>query len=165
MDTHKSEDIVGKPSCIQREYLADAQDATDQEHELTLLQAIKIYPKAIGWSLILSTTLIMEGYDTKLVNSLFAQPAFKEAYGNRQANGSYEIPASWQTGLMNGSSVGQVVGLLIAGYISERFGFRKTMIGGLIITICFIFIQFFASSLIVLEVAQILLGTFNLKFH
>ncbi|KFY15285.1 hypothetical protein V492_02102 [Pseudogymnoascus sp. VKM F-4246] len=158
MDIHKSDNGVEKLSSVQREYLADAEDANNQEHELTLLQAVKIYPKAVGWSLVLSTTLIMEGYDTKLVNSLFAQPAFQEAYGNQQPDGSYQISAPWQTGLMNGTTVGQIVGLLIAGYISERFGFRKTMITALIVTICFIFIQFFATGLIMLEVAQILLG-------
>lgn len=165
MDIPKSAEAIEKLSCVQKEYLADAQDANNQEHELTLLQAIKVYPKAVGWSLILSTTLIMEGYDTKLMNSLFAQPAFQEAYGNLQADGSYEISASWQAGLMNGSTAGQIVGLLIAGYISERFGFRKTMITALIITICFIFIQFFATGLIMLEVAQILLGAFNNKYR
>lgn len=143
---------------VQQEVLATAQDANNQEHELSLLQAIKLYPKAVGWSILLSTALVMEGYDTKLIASLFAQPAFQEAYGIQQEDSSYQIPASWQAGLTNGSACGQVFGLMIAGYITERFGFRKTMISGLSVLMGFIFIQFFAPSLPVLEVAQILMG-------
>lgn len=143
---------------VQQEVLATAQDANNQEHGLSLLQAIKLYPKAVGWSVLLSTALVMEGYDTKLVSSLFAQPAFKEAYGVQQEDGSYQIPAPWQAGLTNGSACGQIIGLMIAGHITERFGFRKTMMSGLSVLTGFIFVQFFAPSLPVLEVAQILMG-------
>jgi MFS transporter, SP family, general alpha glucoside:H+ symporter len=163
MDTRKSIDLSEKHHVLQREYLRDAEDATAQEHELTFLQAIKLYPKAVGWSVILSAALIMEGYDTKLIGSLFAQPTFQKAYGSHQATGSYQISAPWQSGLSNGSTVGQLIGLASAGYISERLGFRKTMISGLTLAIGFIFVQFFAPSLAVLEVGQILLGWSTLQ--
>lgn len=143
---------------LQHELLSDAQDATNKEHELTFLQAIKLYPKAVGWSVLMSTALVMDGYDTKLIGSLFAQPAFQQAYGKLQSDGKYQIPAPWQSGLNNGSNVGQMIGLFFSGYISERFGFRKTMIGALLMVPCLIFIQFFAPSLRVLETGQILLG-------
>lgn len=38
---------------------ADAGQAAAAEHQMSLLQAIKTYPKAIGWSVLLSSTLIM----------------------------------------------------------------------------------------------------------
>lgn len=57
-----------------------------------------------------------------------------------------------------------MLGLAISGYVCERFGFRKTMIAALAIVPCIIFIQFFAPSLGVLEVAQILLGTTTSSF-
>ena len=148
-----------KPQILQRDLLADAEDATNREHELTFLQAIKLYPKAIGWSVLMSTALVMDGYDTRLMGSLLAQPAFQKAYGKPQGKkGSYSISAPWQSGLVNGSNVGQLMGLVIGGSISERLGFRKTMMIALIIMPGLIFIQFFASSLAVLEVGQILLG-------
>jgi MFS transporter, SP family, general alpha glucoside:H+ symporter len=147
-----------KTEINRRELLKDAEDATDQEHDLTFLQAIKLYPKAVGWSVLMSTALVMDGYDTKLIGSLFAQPAFQKAYGQLQANGLYQIPADWQTGLNNGSNVGQLFGLVIGGTLTEALGFRKTMMIGLAIAPCLIFIPFFAPSLPVLEVGQILLG-------
>ena len=47
---------------------ADAQAASAKEHNLTLGQALKAYPKAIMWSILLSSAVIMEGYDTLLVS-------------------------------------------------------------------------------------------------
>jgi SP family general alpha glucoside:H+ symporter-like MFS transporter len=38
---------------------AEASQAAAAEHEMSLWQAIKTYPKAIGWSVLLSSTLIM----------------------------------------------------------------------------------------------------------
>jgi MFS transporter, SP family, general alpha glucoside:H+ symporter len=143
---------------LRQHLLADAEDATAQEHELTLLQAIKLYPKAVGWSIVFSTALVMDGFDTKLMASLFAQPAFAKRYGRIQPNGSYQIPAPWQSGLNNGSNVGQIIGLSLSGWLTERLGFRRTMMIGLLVVPCLIFIQFFAPSLGVLETGQVLLG-------
>ena len=47
----------------------DAQRATDEEHELTVMQAVKLYPRAIICSMTLSFAIIMEGYDTSLLGS------------------------------------------------------------------------------------------------
>lgn len=108
----------------------------------------------------MSTAIIMEGYDTKLIGTLFAQPAFQKAYGEHVKGDTYQITAAWQAGLSNSSAIGQLLGLLISGHLVERFGFRKTMITGLTSIIALIFMQFFAPSLAVLEVAQILFGKF-----
>ncbi|KAH8819018.1 general substrate transporter [Xylogone sp. PMI_703] len=138
--------------------LADAIDGSAQEHELGFFEALRLYPKGVFWSIVMSTAVIMEGYDTKLIGTLFAQPAFQKAYGQHVTGDSYQISAPWQAGLSNGSAAGQLLGLLMAGYLSERFGFRKTMMIGLTIIIGFIFITFFAPSLTVLEVGQTLFG-------
>lgn len=141
----------------QAEILAAAQQANNEEHTLTLWQALKTYPKAVGWSVLLSTALVMEGYDNLLIASLYAQPAFKNSYGHCIKD-KCQITAPWQSGLKNGASVGQIFGLWGAGYLTERFGFRKTMIGGLVVLTGFIFIQFFSSHLWVLQIGQILTG-------
>jgi SP family general alpha glucoside:H+ symporter-like MFS transporter len=41
--------------------LNDARLATSKEHKLTVLQSLKPYRKAIGWSVMLSAAVIMEG--------------------------------------------------------------------------------------------------------
>lgn len=43
--------------------IRQAQEADAADKQLTIKQALKKYPKAVFWSMILSTSLIMEGYD------------------------------------------------------------------------------------------------------
>lgn len=54
---------------------ADARDATAREHNLTLKDSFKLYPKAIAFSLLFSTAIIMEGYDLSLMGSFFGYDA------------------------------------------------------------------------------------------
>ncbi|KAF7195889.1 Maltose permease MAL31 [Pseudocercospora fuligena] len=136
----------------------DAKEAIKKEHCLTFWQAIRLYPKAVGWSLFLSTAVAMEGYDIVLIASFFAFPPFRQQFGDRLSNGSYQVSAAWQSGLSNGARVGEIIGLIINGWVSERYGYRKTMMGFLITMIAFIFIPFFAKNIVTLQVGTILLG-------
>jgi hypothetical protein len=36
---------------------------------MTLMQGIRLYPKAIGWSIVISTCIAMEGYDLCLLGN------------------------------------------------------------------------------------------------
>ncbi|CRK36962.1 hypothetical protein BN1723_015154 [Verticillium longisporum] len=55
---------------------SEAKQAADAEQNMTVLQAIKAYPKAIAWSVLLSSTLIMEGYDLALLGNLYGNSHF-----------------------------------------------------------------------------------------
>lgn len=136
----------------------DAANATKNEHKMTLMQGIRLYPKAIGWSVLLSTAIIMEGFDKNLITNLMAVPSFKERFGSQLPDGSYEITAAWQAGLTNGAYVGEICGLMLNGLIAERFGFKKTMIGALTAVTAFIFIVFFVQSIQMLLIGLIFMG-------
>ncbi|KAL2208567.1 general substrate transporter [Sarocladium strictum] len=147
-----------KSEAVPDNNLADAEAAMAWEHSLTARRAWKLYPKAVGYSLFVSLLLVMEGFDTKVVGSLYAVPEFKEAFGSRNADGSYEIPAAWQSGISAINGVTAIMGMFLGGWASERFGFRKTMIGGLLSMPPIIFAFFFASGLEVYAVANFLFG-------
>ena len=136
----------------------DAAKATAAEQNMTLMQGLRLYPKAVGWSVLLSCAIIMEGFDINLIANLLAVPAFKTRFGQQLPDGSYEVTAAWQAGLTNGAYVGEVLGLMINGIIAERFGFRKTMIGALTAVAGLIFIVFFVKSIEQLLIGLILLG-------
>jgi MFS transporter, SP family, general alpha glucoside:H+ symporter len=137
---------------------AAAEQAIKDDHALSLVQSFKLYPQAIAWSMVLSAASIMDGYDLHVPGLLYAVPAFQKAYGRQLPNGSHQISAAWQSGLNNGSTIGQLVGLYLSGYFTEWVGFRRTLMIALLVTPCIIFIQFFAPSLAVLEVGQVLMG-------
>ena len=59
-----------------------AQATNDDEKNMTTREAIKIYKKAIMWSLVISTCVIMEGYDTNLLGNFYAYPSFQRKFGD-----------------------------------------------------------------------------------
>ncbi|KAK7747603.1 hypothetical protein SLS62_009014 [Diatrype stigma] len=140
------------------EIIRNAKLASDKEHNMTLLQGIKLYPKAIAWSILISTCIIMEGYDIALVNNFYAFPQFNRKYGEQLPDGTWQVPAAWQAGLSNGAVVGEIIGLVLNGWVSERFGYRYTVIGCLGLVTAFISIYFTAQTVVHLQIASILCG-------
>lgn len=69
----------------------DAKKASDAEQSMTLLQGVRLYPKAIGWSILISTCIAMEGYQIALVNNFYAFDTFNEKYGRLTADGTYQV--------------------------------------------------------------------------
>lgn len=135
-----------------------ARDATENERQMGFLEAVRLYPMAIVWSVGLSTAVVMEGYSVALLSGFYALPQFNQKYGELQPDGSYVIPAPWKSGLSNGALCGEILGLFLTGVIQERFGYRKTIFGALCMVTGFIFIPFFAQNLQMLLVGEILCG-------
>lgn len=148
------------------ELSADASAAAAHERKMGFREGCRLYPKAIFFSFAISLAVIMEGYDTYLLGNFFGLQTFNRKYGEpvRGANAfkdgvqQYQIPASWQTALSDGSGAAQIIGLFINGIVSERIGYRKTMIGALALIICFIFITFFAVNIHMLLAGYVLSG-------
>ncbi|KAJ5961818.1 hypothetical protein N7501_006759 [Penicillium viridicatum] len=136
----------------------NAKSAAEAEHKMTLLQGIRTYPKAIAWSVLISTCIAMEGYDISLVNNFYAFPQFTKKYGVLTSDGSYQVPAAWQAGLSNGAYCGEIIGLFINGWASERFGYRYTIMTSLALITAFTAIFFTAPNIQTLLAAEILAG-------
>ena len=81
-----------------------AKSATDKEHNMSLLQGIKLYPKAVAWSVLISTCIVMEGHDITLVNNFYAFPPFNKKYGELLPNGDYQVPARVSGGIVRCSA-------------------------------------------------------------
>ena len=140
------------------EVVNNARLATEKEHNMTLWQGIKLYPKAIGWSLLISTCIAMEGYDVCLLGNFYAFPQFNRKYGEQLPSGDWEVPAPWQAGLSNGANIGEIIGLFINGYVSERFGYRYTVMACLTAIVAVTAVFFTAQNVETLLVAEILAG-------
>lgn len=85
----------------------EARNATANEVNMTLRQAVKLYPRAIIFSIIFSTAVVMEGYDFSLMGSFYALPPFKDKFEDQldPEEGGKLISAQWQTGIQNGVQV------------------------------------------------------------
>ncbi|KAL2784123.1 hypothetical protein BJX66DRAFT_348630 [Aspergillus keveii] len=149
-----------------------ARSATRAEQKMTLGQGFRLYPKAILWSILISSTIIMDGYDMSLLTSFFTFPVFQKSYGepvpapatvpeSRQIEGqepSYEISPVWQAALINGTQVGVILGLIGNGFVADSFGYRRTLLAALLALAAFVFLPVFAPNIQTLLAAQILCG-------
>ncbi|KAK1511496.1 general alpha-glucoside permease [Colletotrichum abscissum] len=137
----------------------EAKQASDDEHAQTLRQALSENRKAVFWSVMISMSIVMEGYDVILINNFFAYPEFQKKYGSWYGEEiGYQVSGPWQTGLTMASTVGAIFGGLMNGYFASKYGYRWVMIGAMLFLNCFIFVVFFAHSAAMLLVGQILCG-------
>jgi MFS transporter, SP family, general alpha glucoside:H+ symporter len=164
----------------------EARNATEHEHQMSLWQALKLYPRACWWSFVVSLVVIMDGYDTALIGmpspspgvvsrnaaiqegcmqltehwchtgTLFGFPAFQSRFGIPVAGtpGKYQLEAKWQTALGLASPLGNIVGIFINGWMTERIGHKKTLIITMFYLTGCIFIAFFAPNVETLFVGR-----------
>lgn len=71
-------------------------EAINQEHELGFIEAVKLYPQAVGWSAFVSIGVIMLAFDPQLLGNLYATPQFQRDFGY-EYNGevSCSLTALW----------------------------------------------------------------------
>lgn len=101
----------------------------------------------------------MESYCVFLMGNFIALPAFAKQYGvHSPVNDKWVIVASWQSALQMGGPLGAIIGVCLAGPLTSRIGYRWATITGLMTLNAFIFIFYFANSLPVMFVAQLLEG-------
>ena len=153
VSSHSTLDLSEFDSLVQ-----ESKAATDAEHVMTFTEAVNLYPKAICWSILLSLTIVMEGFDITLMNSFFAFPSFKARYGEPTGNGDYEITTNWQSAMAGTPWVGEILGLLLSGLLTDRIGNRRTMILSLGMLSGFVLLSFFAQNKGMLLASQLLSG-------
>lgn len=56
-------------------------EAIHQEHQLSFMEAVKLYPTAVGWSAFVSIGVIMLAFDPQLLGNLYATPQFQRDFG------------------------------------------------------------------------------------
>lgn len=120
----------------------------DTEGSLPLGQAIKKYPKLVGWCVALTLAVIGWGYDLVIVGSITAVDSFQEDYGEEH-NGKQIIPARWLSMWLGLPLGGSALGSLFGGWLGDRIGRRFSLMAGSVFSataIGFIFFSFTAPS-------------------
>jgi len=133
--------------------------AINNEHNMSVRQSLRFWWKAIVFSFFMSLCVVMEGYDTSLMNKFFAFQPFRNKFGDEiDADGNKLVSSRWQTIILNGTQVGCILGLIVNGYITEWIGYKKTMIGSMLFMTGAIFIPFFSTGLEMFLVGGIIQG-------
>ncbi|KAL6243125.1 hypothetical protein RBB50_010225 [Rhinocladiella similis] len=133
-----------------------ALEGTAQEHSMGVFQALKTYKRAAFWSILISTTVVMEGYDVTLISSFFGYPTFRRKYGAYlDEESGYQISATWQQRFNCLGALANIIGALLNGWATARWGHRRVLMFCLFWLTGLIFIVFFAPTIEVM-----LLGSF-----
>lgn len=136
------------------------EEAEKADGTIDLRRDLFLYLRAIVWSMLISLALLMEGYSTVLLPGLFAMSGFQHKFGEPLpvVLGSFEISAGWQAALVNCALGGQIVGLVLTGYLADKLGYRKILQCALVAFALSVFIPFFAQTKLMLVVGQFVLG-------
>ena len=150
------------PECIEKRAawqmsVDEAHAANINEHTMTVRQALRSYPWAVIWSLTISMSIIMEGYDTNLIGNFYGYPSFQKQFGIEHGGG-YQVPQAWQSALGAGGNAGSIIGAFLNGYLVKHYGFRKVFMGALVLMGGFIFVSFFGKSVGTQVIGQVLCG-------
>ncbi|KAB8213542.1 hypothetical protein BDV33DRAFT_229376 [Aspergillus novoparasiticus] len=137
--------------------IEEAQAANINEHNMTVRQALRSHPWAVFWSLTISMSIIMEGYDTNLIGSFYGDPAFQKQFGVEHGDG-YQVPQSWQSALEAGGTAGCISGAFLNGYLVKHFGFKKVFTWAMFVIYAFIFISFLGHTIGLQVAGQVLYG-------
>jgi SP family general alpha glucoside:H+ symporter-like MFS transporter len=101
----------------------------------------------------------MESYDVFLIGNFIALPAFTKDFGVLDpATGEMVIETKWQSAMQVSGQLGALIGVFIAGPLTSRIGYRWATLTGLMLLNVFIFSMYFAKSLPVMFVSQLLEG-------
>lgn len=80
-------------------FIADAREASDLEHKYTFREALRLYRRTVFWSIIVSLSIVMCGYDFTVILNIYAQPAFQKftvsITGNWLSNSSSMASGNW----------------------------------------------------------------------
>jgi SP family general alpha glucoside:H+ symporter-like MFS transporter len=99
----------------------------------------------------------MEGYDVTLLGSFYGYPTFRERYGEwLNEESGYQISAEWQQKFQSLGAFANIVGAMMNGYFTAKYGHRKVLMVSLVAISAFIFIVFFAPNIETMLAGQFL---------
>ncbi|KAF7332646.1 MFS transporter, SP family, general alpha glucoside:H+ symporter [Mycena kentingensis (nom. inval.)] len=156
----KSASPVDEKAHVSHADHAAAIEAENAEFDMTVMQAVRMYPMACFWAFIMSCMIIMESYDVFLINNFVSTDFFQRSFGvpNTSKPGTYVISSKWQSALSMSGQLGALLGVCIAGPITSRVGYRWATLIGLMAMNATIFVMYFANSLGLFFTAQLLEG-------
>lgn len=164
LDDRHAQSIASTPLSIDLRKGAEA--GTRAEHALPVKDALRKWPKAVMWSVIFSSTIIMEGYDTALLSAFWGYPSFQKQFGVKDLathdtparESVYQVPASWQSGTSSVVLITNIIGVFVSGSLVDRYGYKKVFLGSLALVVIFIFGTFFSTCMPTLFIAEALCG-------
>lgn len=104
----------------------------------------------------------MEGYDTAVLGNALGLPQYRKKFGHeyRKPDGSldWQLTAPWQMAVQQAPTIGCVFGIFLASWMQDKYGYRPTLQINLVLITGILFIIFFAKSVEMLFIGELLAG-------
>ncbi|KAJ1329923.1 MFS transporter SP family general alpha glucoside:H+ symporter [Microdochium nivale] len=120
-----------------------------QEHNRTWAQTLRKDPKLLFWIGVMLWTLVVRGFENGASGAILSVPVFRRDFGVQMDDGRYFISTEWQSALTGAPNATGILGSWLAGWFSDRFGFRPVILAAAAINIISIGIEFGSTSLAV----------------
>ncbi|KAL4877825.1 general substrate transporter [Aspergillus karnatakaensis] len=127
------------------------------EHSLRFLDAARRHWPALAWGMFMNLATVLKGIDGGVVKGLVGLDVFKQTYGYNN-NGTYMLAAQWLSAFNYANLLGAILGALLSAVAYDRFGPRLMIAVCSVLSIGFIFIQFFSHSPAQLFIGQLVNG-------
>lgn len=158
---NKSPSATGKSLDYTEDVVWQAEQSqlyTQTQHALGFWEAVRLYRPAVLWSIAINVAVVLKGFDGALVGSIVGLDPFKRQFGYLY-NDEYVVSAAWNGAFNYANSIGGVVGALLSGWVYDRFGPKVTLTACSVLSIAFIFMEFFATTPVVLFLGELFNGT------
>ncbi|RSL52043.1 hypothetical protein CEP53_008225 [Fusarium sp. AF-6] len=93
------------------------------------------------WALLISSDVVMQGFDIVAGGQLAALPAFREKFGNLQPDGSYLIPAHYLSAWNSIAPATEIVSTFIFAPLLDKFGRKWGILAASLISVAGVLLQ------------------------
>lgn len=108
-------------------------ESIEQHQPTGLQQSIRLYPKIVAYSIGLTSSFLLAGYDAVIVGTITAVPRFQADFGERYGS-RYIIPSVWMSLWSALGYVGSMAGGAVGGPWQDRAGRKWPLAGGSLIS-------------------------------
>ncbi|KAF4931802.1 General alpha-glucoside permease [Colletotrichum viniferum] len=124
----------------------DLESVANQQDEKITFQYIWENKRVLGWCLLIFLLPVNFGHEASTVGNLLAVTPFLEEFG-QQVDGEWVVSARDQQVLNAATKIGLFVSAFATGFVSDRLGSKKTIIGACILCVAGVIAQYFAKSI------------------
>lgn len=115
----------------------------DDESQMPLRQAIKLYPKVAAYCLAMSIPVIGWGYDLVIVGAIVGTDSFLKDYGE-MIHGKMDTPGNWLSLWLGLPPAGAAIGSILGGWLQNKIGRKFTLLMGTLVSVVAIACMFFS---------------------